>query len=48
MNDLTLGWQLMGYGLAGVFTTLIAFMLVIKLITKLFPEKADKGNASNR
>lgn len=48
MNDLTLGWQLMGYGLAGVFTTLIVFMLVIKLITKLFPEKEDERSASGR
>lgn len=39
MNDLSLGWQLMGYGLAGVFTTLVAFILVIVLITKLFPDK---------
>ncbi len=31
----------MGFGLAGVFTTLIAFMLLIKLITKVFPEKKD-------
>lgn len=42
MNDLTLGWQLMGYGLAGVFTTLIMFMFVIWLLTKIFPEKGDK------
>lgn len=38
----------MGYGLAGVFTTLIVFMLVIKLVTVVFPEKEDEGNVSDR
>lgn len=38
----------MGYGLVGVFTTLVVFMLVIKLITVIFPEKEDRGNVSDR
>ena len=42
MNDLNLGWELMAYGLAGVFTTLIVFMGSIHLISKLFPDKDDK------
>lgn len=29
----------MGYGLAGVFTTLVVFMLIIRLIVRLFPHK---------
>lgn len=41
MNSFSLGWELMGFGLAGVFTTLIVFMLVIRLIVKIFPE--EKG-----
>lgn len=41
MNNLGLGLQLMGYGLAGVFTTLIAFMGLIYLLGKIFPGKKD-------
>lgn len=48
MNNLALGWQLMGYGLAGVFTTLLAFILVIKLIIKLFPEKKEEDNTGGK
>lgn len=48
MNNLTLGWQLMGYGLAGVFTTLMAFILVIKLVTRLFPVKEEEKKVSGR
>jgi len=31
------GIQLMGYGLIGVFSTLILFIVVICLLVKLFP-----------
>lgn len=41
MNDLSLGWTLMGYGLLGVFITLAVFMLSIKLLVKLFPEREN-------
>lgn len=42
MNNLMLGWQLMGFGLLGVFITLILFIVVIVLVTKLFPYKEDR------
>ncbi|MDR2933260.1 MAG: OadG family protein [Oscillospiraceae bacterium] len=43
MNDMQLGFQLMGYGLLGVFSVLIIFMIVIKLLTVIFPaEKESK------
>jgi|GEM_PF-6034821 len=32
----------MGYGLVGVFTTLIIFMVFIRLMTVVFPVKEDK------
>ena len=37
MNVMELGVQLMGYGLLGVFTTLISFIIIIKLLTAIFP-----------
>lgn len=45
MNDLSLGWALMGYGLAGVFTTLILFMAMIYAVVKLFPDKEDNEDS---
>ncbi|MDP3388249.1 MAG: OadG-related small transporter subunit [Eubacteriales bacterium] len=39
MDNVNLGLQLMGYGLAGVFMVLILFYAVIKLLLKLFPLK---------
>lgn len=39
MTNIGLAFMLMGYGLAGVFSVLIVFYLVIKLLTTLFPEK---------
>lgn len=39
MTEVGLAFMLMGYGLLGVFSVLIIFYLVIKLITKVFPEK---------
>lgn len=41
MNTLALGIELMGYGLLGVFSTLIAFILMILALTKLFPHKDE-------
>lgn len=39
MSDISLGFQLMGYGLVGVFTVLILFYFTIQLLMKLFPHK---------
>ena len=39
-----LGVELMLYGLAGVFTTLILFILMIKGLTKIFPYKEDESS----
>lgn len=39
MSDISLGLQLMGYGLIGVFTVLILFYFTIQLLMKLFPHK---------
>lgn len=41
MNDLSLGWTLMGYGLVGVFVTLALLMLAIRTIVKIFPERKE-------
>ncbi len=40
MSDLSLGIQLMGMGLVGVFSVLILFYGTIRLIMKLFPYKS--------
>ena len=40
----SLGLELMLYGLAGVFTTLILFILMILGLTKIFPYKDDDSN----
>lgn len=37
MNDISLGLELMGYGLAGVFLVLILFYVMIVLMVKIFP-----------
>lgn len=42
MTDLQLGFQLMGYGLAGVFLVLFLFILMIMGLTKAFPVKQDQ------
>lgn len=39
MTNITLAFMLMGYGLIGVFSVLIIFYLIVKLLTRLFPEK---------
>jgi hypothetical protein len=40
-NIFVLGLRLMGYGLVSVFSTLIAFILMIVGLTKLFPYKDE-------
>ena len=42
MNDLNLGFQLMLYGLTGVFSVLILFYFTIVILNKLFPGKPSK------
>jgi len=39
MSHIDLAFILMGYGLIGVFSVLVVFYLIVKLLTKLFPEK---------
>ncbi|MFV0401355.1 MAG: OadG family protein [Oscillospiraceae bacterium] len=39
MSYLDLALQLMGYGLSSVFLVLILFIIMIVLLTKLFPGK---------
>ncbi|NLY18599.1 MAG: OadG family protein [Clostridiaceae bacterium] len=42
MSDLSLGLQLMEYGLAGVFLVLILFYVLIIILMKLFPYHPEK------
>lgn len=42
MDHLNLGFQLMAYGLAGVFVVLILFYIMIKLLLKIFPYKEEQ------
>jgi Na+-transporting methylmalonyl-CoA/oxaloacetate decarboxylase gamma subunit len=46
MNEMYLGVQLMGIGLAGVFTVLIVFYAVIRLLVKFFPDKPEEKSGS--
>ncbi len=39
MHELELGLELMGYGLVGVFTVLILFYFMIRVLVKVFPYK---------
>ncbi|MCX7710460.1 MAG: OadG family protein [Clostridia bacterium] len=39
MTNIQKGFFLMGVGIAGVFLVLIVFFFLIKLLTKVFPEK---------
>jgi len=39
MNDLLLGFQVMGYGLAGVFSVILILYGVIKILGHLFPDE---------
>lgn len=41
MNDISLGLQLMVYGLAGVFLVLILFYVMIMLMMKIFPYRPE-------
>lgn len=38
MTEVGAAFVLMGYGLVGVFSVLIVIYLIIKLLTKIFPE----------
>ncbi|NMB95807.1 MAG: hypothetical protein GYA02_04230 [Clostridiaceae bacterium] len=40
-SSLTKSMFLLGIGLAGVFSVLILFYILIKLLLKLFPEKGN-------
>lgn len=42
MTELSAGFLLMGYGLAGVFTALIIFYGILRLLTSVFKEKPGK------
>jgi len=42
MNDISLGYQVMVYGLAGVFLVLILFYALIGVLMKLFPYHPEK------
>jgi Na+-transporting methylmalonyl-CoA/oxaloacetate decarboxylase gamma subunit len=42
MSDLAAGFELMGYGLAGVFSALIIFYCVLRVLTVVFKEKPEK------
>ena len=37
MNDVMLGFQVMGYGLAGVFSVIILFYIMIVVMGKILP-----------
>ena len=41
MTHMQLGVALMGYGLIGVFSVLLLFILLIKLLTTIFPHKKE-------
>ncbi len=44
MTDLTRGFMLMGYGLAGVFTTLILFYICAKVFMAIAKRREKKAN----
>ena len=41
MSEISMGLQLMGYGLAGVFIVLIVFYAMILLMMKIFPHRPE-------
>lgn len=45
MSDISLGFQLMEYGLAGVFAVLILFYLMITILMKIFPYHTGEGKS---
>lgn len=44
---MTLGLMLMGYGLLGVFFTLILFYLCAKIFMRIAGRKKDEANVDN-
>ncbi|WP_267134865.1 OadG-related small transporter subunit [Anaeropeptidivorans aminofermentans] len=42
MNTLSQGFQVMSYGLIGVFSVLILFYIMILVLNKVFPYKEDE------
>ncbi len=43
MANLDFGFRLMGFGLAGVFTVLILFYVMIKVLMAVCKEKPSEG-----
>jgi Na+-transporting methylmalonyl-CoA/oxaloacetate decarboxylase gamma subunit len=42
MGNVLIGLKLMGFGLAGVFTVLILFYFMIKILMRVFNENEEK------
>jgi Na+-transporting methylmalonyl-CoA/oxaloacetate decarboxylase gamma subunit len=42
MDQIGIGIEVMGYGLAGVFSFLIIFFFTIKALLFLFPDKSEE------
>jgi len=47
VDQLGLGFQVMAYGLAGVFSFLIIFFFSIKALLYLFPDKHEEEKADS-
>jgi hypothetical protein len=45
MSEISMGLQLMGYGLIGVFLVLILFYAMILLMMKIFPYRPESDEA---
>lgn len=45
MSEISMGLQLMGYGLTGVFLVLILFYAMILLMMKIFPHRPESDEA---
>lgn len=43
-NDFLESFKVMGLGMAGIFIVIIVLMAVLWGLTKIFPEKKDKGS----
>lgn len=41
MSEISMGFELMGYGLAGVFLVLVLFYGMILLMMKIFPQRSE-------
>lgn len=46
MDQFGLGLQLMLYGLIGVFTVLIVYFVMIKVLVQIFPYKSEEKPSS--